>query len=124
MPNHLILIEINSKYHGKILILSKFSRILFLLLKYHFVHLIKRPKKLLKNHINFNDEMIIAVFQGGHSSGGYSIKIKRINEKENSVEVFVKETSPSPLSGVTDALTQPYHIVKTKRVDKEVIFKR
>ena len=74
--------------------------------------------------INFNDEMVIAVFQGSHSTGGYAIEITKIVEKENSVEVFVKETSPSPDSVVTQAFTQPYHIVKTKRVDKEVIFKR
>ena len=74
--------------------------------------------------VNFNDEMVIAVFQGSHSTGGYAIEITKIVEKENSVEVFVKETSPSPDSMVTQAFTQPYHIVKTKRVDKEVIFKR
>ena len=74
--------------------------------------------------VNFNDEMVIAVFQGSQSTGGYAIEITKIVEKENSVEVFIKETSPSPDSMVTQAFTQPYHIVKTKRVDKEVIFKR
>lgn len=68
--------------------------------------------------------MVIAVFQGNHSTGGYAIKITQTVEKENSVEVFAKETSPSPDSMVTQAFTQPYHIVKTKRVDKEVLFKR
>ncbi len=75
-------------------------------------------------NVNFDDEMIIAVFRGIHSIGGYAIEITKIVEKENSVEVFVKETSPSPNSMVTQAFTQPYHIVKTKRVDKEVVFIR
>ncbi|NYT00930.1 MAG: protease complex subunit PrcB family protein [Methanocellales archaeon] len=74
--------------------------------------------------VNFNDEMVVAVFQGTQSTGGYAIEIIKIVEKENSVEVFVKETSPSPDSLVTQAFTQPHHIVKTKRVDKEVIFIR
>lgn len=74
--------------------------------------------------IDFNDEMVIAVFQGSRSTGGYAIEITKIVEKENSVEVFVKETAPSPDSLVTQAFTQPHHIVKTKRVDKEVIFRR
>ena len=52
-----------------------------------------------------------------------SLRITKIIEKENSVEVFVKETSPSRESIVTQAFTEPYHIVKTKRVDKEVIFR-
>ena len=74
--------------------------------------------------VNFNDEMVIAVFQGTQSTGGYAIEITKIVEKEKSVEVFVKETSPSPDSLVTHAFTQPYHIVKIKRFDKEVIFIR
>ncbi len=74
--------------------------------------------------VNFEDEIVIAVFQGSHSTGGYAIEITQIVEKENSVEVFVKETSPSPESIVTQAFTQPYHIVKVKRVDKEVVFRR
>ena len=74
--------------------------------------------------VNFNDEMVIAVFQGTQSTGGYAIEITKIVEKKNSLEVFVKETSPSPDSMVTQAFTQPYHIVKVKRVDKEVVFRR
>ncbi len=68
--------------------------------------------------------MVIAVFQGNRSTGGYAVEITQIVEKENSVEVFAKETSPSPDSMVTQAFTQPYRIVKTKRGDKEVVLKR
>ncbi len=74
--------------------------------------------------IEFNDEMIIAVFMGYRSSGGYSIEITKIVEKENSIEIFVTETSPLPGSNVTDGIEHPHHIVKTEKVDKEVIFKR
>jgi hypothetical protein len=74
--------------------------------------------------VNFNNEMIIAVFQGNCSTSGYSIKVTKIIEKENFVEVFVKETSPSPGSLQFYYNTQPYHIVKIKRVDKEVIFSK
>ena len=80
------------------------------------------PQSDLPN-INFDDEMVIAVFQGSHSTGGYSIEIVEILEKANSLEVTVKETSPSPGSIVTQAFTQPYHIIKTKKVDKEVLFR-
>ena len=73
--------------------------------------------------VNFNNEMIIAVFQGSQPSSGYRIEITEIIEKENFVEVFVKEKSPSPGSIQLDVITHPHHIVKTKRVDKEVIFK-
>lgn len=83
------------------------------------VHLRVTPKPELPD-INFNDEMIIAVFQGSRPTGGYNIEITGIIEKENSIEVFIKETSPVGI--VTLVLTQPYHIVKIKKADKEVIF--
>ena len=74
--------------------------------------------------VDFNNEMIIAVAQGSHSTGGYNIEVTGILEKENSLEVQVKETSPAPGAIVTQAFTQPFHIVKTKKSDKEVVFKR
>ncbi len=75
-------------------------------------------------NVDFNNEMIIAAFQGEHSTGGYSIEILKIIEKENSVEVFIRETTPEPGAILTQAFTQPYHIIKTKRVNKEVEFKK
>lgn len=74
--------------------------------------------------IDFRDEMIVAVFQGNFSTGGYGVKITKIIENENFVEIFVEEISPSGGDPVTAAFSQPYHIVKMKRVDKEVIFRR
>ena len=72
--------------------------------------------------INFEEEMVIAVFQGIRPSGGYSIKITQILEKENFIEVSVEETIPSPGSATVTVITNPSHIVKTERSDKEVIF--
>lgn len=86
------------------------------------VHSTRSPKPELPE-TNFNDEMIIAVFQGGQSTGGYGIEITKITEKEKSIEVFVNEKSPSQGSIVSHSFTQPYHIVKTKSVNKQVIFK-
>ena len=81
------------------------------------------PKPVLPN-IDFNNEMIVAVFMGQRNTGGYSIEIVEIIEKANSLEIMIKETSPSLSPGdvVTQAFTQPFHIVKTKRIDKEVLF--
>ncbi len=74
--------------------------------------------------INFENEMIIAVFQGNLPSGGYNIRITQILEKENYIEVSVKETIPPEGSTTIAVITSPYHIVKTERTDKEVIFKK
>ncbi len=74
--------------------------------------------------VNFNEDMIIAVFEGWHNTGGYSIEIVKIIEKENSINVYVEERFPKPGEVVTLAETAPSHIVKIKKTNKQVIFKR
>lgn len=73
--------------------------------------------------VDFNKEMLIAVFQGEKSTGGYGIEITKIIENENNIEVFVKEAEPEPKCIVSQAFTRPYHIIKVKKSDKEVLFK-
>ncbi len=86
------------------------------------VYSIQQPTPLLPT-VDFSKDIVIAVFQGVQGSGGYSIEIIKIIEAENSIKVFIRETSPGPSCEVTAALTQPYHIIKTSKIDKEVIFK-
>ena len=75
----------------------------------------------------FNDqsEMILAVFAGEKKTGGYGIEILRIEEDgaARSLNAFVRETSPPPSAIVIQALTQPYHIVKLRKVDLPIVFK-
>lgn len=72
--------------------------------------------------VDFNTEMVIAVFQGGKGSSGYAIEVTSILEKPSSLEVAVKEYSPGKESIVLPALTAPFHIIKVKLIDKKVIF--
>lgn len=72
--------------------------------------------------IDFNNDMVIAVFLGTKRTGGYSIKISGIKETDDCLEVSVVETAPG--GRVTMALTQPYHLIKTSLTDKEVKFIR
>lgn len=72
--------------------------------------------------VDFAKEMVIAVFMGEKPTGGYSIEIERIVEREETWEVHVQETAPGPNDGVIEALTQPYHMVRTPRTEKEVTF--
>ena len=69
--------------------------------------------------VDFQQEMVIAVLSGEKRTGGYGIEITRVEEnlEKSRLEVFFLETHPSPESMVTQALTQPYHIVKLNRVD-------
>ncbi len=71
--------------------------------------------------IDFNKNMVIAVFMGRKNTGGYSVKIVSIVEKEKLI-VTVKENSPPADAMVTMALTAPYHVVVVPKTAKAVEF--
>ena len=72
--------------------------------------------------VNFEEEMILAVFMGYYPTGGYSVSIENIIEKEERLIVEKKVVTPGPDDMVTNAITHPFHIVKTKKTDKEIVF--
>jgi len=72
--------------------------------------------------IDFQKEMVIAVFMGEHKSGGYEIEIIRVTKTEEEIVVEVEEKQPPPESLRTMALTQPYHIAVIKRSPLRVRF--
>ncbi|MEW6327441.1 MAG: protease complex subunit PrcB family protein [Thermodesulfobacteriota bacterium] len=60
--------------------------------------------------VNFETEIVIAVFMGERQTGGYGIEIRRVVRRQEEIIVHVEERHPRPDSLVTMALTQPYHI--------------
>ena len=74
--------------------------------------------------VDFKQDMIVAVFSGEKKTGGYGIEITKIEEtrEKGEVIVFFLETQPPSKAMVTQALTQPYHIVKTGRTNFKVKF--
>ncbi|MFX0062662.1 MAG: protease complex subunit PrcB family protein [Candidatus Hermodarchaeota archaeon] len=62
--------------------------------------------------IDFTTELLFAVFQGERPTGGYMTNITRISVTETSYEVYIDEIHPGAHCVTTQALTQPYHIVK------------
>lgn len=79
------------------------------------------PEPILPE-IDFEKDMILAVFAGEFSSGGHSIEIGSIQEYERDVQVSIKLESPSISCSTTAALTQPFDIVKIEKTDKEIRF--
>jgi hypothetical protein len=73
--------------------------------------------------IDFEKEMVVGAFLGMKSTGGYSVSITKVLETEKCLEVYVSLHKPSPGAMVTQALTQPYHIVKLPATSKEVTYK-
>ncbi len=80
------------------------------------------PNQMILSAINFNEKMLIAVFQGQKNTGGYSIEITSMKEFDDYIEVNVKEISPGEGCLVTEALSSPYHIVEVKKTNKEIRF--
>jgi len=74
--------------------------------------------------IDFNKQMVIAVFQGACSSGGYDIEINSLTRNDNGLEVLVKETMPRRDAVLTMAETYPAHIIKTEKYDGKINFRR
>jgi hypothetical protein len=72
--------------------------------------------------VNFSESLVIAVFMGEQTSGGFEIAIKSIHPRNNLLVVNVDKTHPGPHCIVTLALTQPYHIIKLDKIDKQIVF--
>lgn len=80
---------------------------------------VKRPLP----RINFDKEMVIAVFMGMQRTTGYGIQIDKIVDTGEKLVVSIKEIYPSMGSVVGDALTSPACLVKLEKTDKQVLFK-
>lgn len=72
-----------------------------------------------ETNINFNQFMVLAVFDETYGNGGHSIDIISVDEQPQNIVVDVDKL----LTGdVTTVVTQPYHIVKIQKSTKPVIF--
>lgn len=74
------------------------------------IHRFRLPRPELPK-IDFETEMVIAVFMGVQKSGSYDIRIVEILQAEKEIRVMVRQREPSPDTVQTMALTQPYHVV-------------
>ncbi|WP_372365023.1 protease complex subunit PrcB family protein [Candidatus Uabimicrobium sp. HlEnr_7] len=86
------------------------------------VHANVEPKPELPK-VDFGKEIVIAAFKGQHSSGGHSITITEAMIKSDGCTVQIKEVSPDPGGMMSMGFSQPYHIVKTPKIEQKVTFK-
>lgn len=77
-----------------------------------------------KGVMNFDKDMILGVFMRQESTGGFAVKITRIEKYENELVAFFTEVKPPSNAEVTQVLTQPYRIIKIEKSDLPVIFKK
>ena len=74
-------------------------------------------------NVDFNKNQVIAVFMGQKGSGGYSVEITGVYEYEDKVIVNVLRKTPSADAMVSQAMTQPFHIILIPMINKQIIFK-
>lgn len=61
--------------------------------------------------VDFTKSVVVGVFQGRQSSGGYAIEVKALERKDAEVHLTIVRTTPAPGTPVTLALTAPYHLI-------------
>jgi hypothetical protein len=76
--------------------------------------------KFENKKIDFNKEMVIAVFGRVLGSGGTKISVKKIIETPEHYRVISKYQTSGGLAIMV--MNQPYHIVVVPKTDKPVIF--
>lgn len=72
--------------------------------------------------VDFDRYMLVAVFMGERNTGGHGIAMTKITETNTGLVVAVNEVSPGNGCMVTQALTQPYHVVQIPKSNKPVTF--
>lgn len=57
---------------------------------------------------------------GEKNSGDYATKVEKIIEKDNSLEIVIKESVPEGIT--TTVIYQPFYFCKLNRSNKEIVF--
>ena len=72
--------------------------------------------------IDFAHSRVIVVALGTRGTGGYDITINRLATSDGNLYAEVMSTSPGSRCGTTQALTQPFDIVRVPRSSGPVVF--
>lgn len=75
--------------------------------------------------IDFDKEIVVALFLGDKPTGGFDVRISRAEQSNNTLTILYQERSPTPGSMVVQAWTQPFHMVRIiDEVTNAVVFRR
>jgi len=72
--------------------------------------------------VDFNQNYVIAVLSSQASIGEFEMGIEKVIEKQDNIEVIVKETTPASGCPTTSVTTQPFEFIKIQKINKEVKF--
>jgi hypothetical protein len=74
--------------------------------------------------VDFNREMIVAVFMGSRPTAGFSVEIVSAAEEAGQVVVRYRETAPARDRVTAQVLTAPFHIAAVPKRSGEVKFEK
>lgn len=72
--------------------------------------------------VDFEASMVVAVFMGERRTGGHRVRVESVRQSGEQLIVSVNMEAPGPNCMTTQALTQPYQIVRLPRLEGEVAF--
>jgi hypothetical protein len=72
--------------------------------------------------VDFSRESIVLVTLGMRGSGGYDVSIDALEEIPEGMRLVITATSPGSNCFVTEALTTPLHIVRTRNLPGVLLF--
>ena len=75
--------------------------------------------------VDFEREIVVALFLGDKPSGGYDVRISRAEQSHGTLTIHYQERNPPSGGMVTQPLSQPFHIVRIiGEVTSAVVFHR
>ena len=74
--------------------------------------------------VDFSGSLVVGVFLGQRSTGGYGVQIVRTREEKGTLVVEYRETRPAPGTMSAQVMTAPYQIVAVPKFDGEVRFEK
>lgn len=74
--------------------------------------------------IDFAKDMVVAVFLGSRTTGGYTIAIEEVRDEGGKLIVKYRESSPGRGAITAQVITAPYHIVAVPKKPGEVRFEK
>ncbi len=72
--------------------------------------------------VDFSKEMVLGVYLGQKPNSAYHTEIKEIRKLPDELDVLVENSGPQPGKMYLQVITHPYHLVKTEKTDKEILW--
>lgn len=85
---------------------------------------VSHARRRVVPRIDFEREMVVAIFQGSQPSAGYKVEIVSVMAQGGVPVVRYREQKPGADEMTAQIMTTPYHIVAVPRIDGAPRFER